>query len=154
MWLVLVLMPRPYTTAYHGVLILALQAAKDDVIPLSEPLRTPDGGLVDHVVIAAGQQVIVPTQFINTSTAYWGKDAHEFRPERWLVKEGIPEKAQEIRGHRHLLAFTSGSRMCLGHAYALVELKVSPTGYALDGETLTETERDVAVEHRLSFESW
>lgn len=102
-----------------------IQAAKEDVIPLSEPLRTPDGELVDHVVIAAGQQVIVPTQFMNTSTAYWGDDAQTFRPERWLSESGIPEKAREIQGHRNILTFTSGNRMCLGRSYALVELKVS-----------------------------
>lgn len=98
-------------------------AAKEDVIPLSEPLRTSDGEFVDHIVVAAGQQIIVPTQFMNTSTAFWGEDAREFRPKRWLAEDGIPKKAQEIEGHRHLLTFISGNRMCLGRAYALVELK-------------------------------
>ena len=94
------------------------------MIPLSEPLRTPQGELVDHIVVAAGQEVIIPISFLNTSTGIWGPDAREFKPERWLVEGAIPPKAQELPGHRHILSFTEGNRMCLGRGYALAELKV------------------------------
>ncbi|KAI1792527.1 cytochrome P450 [Ganoderma leucocontextum] len=90
-------------------------AAKDDVIPLSAPLRLPTGELVDHVT--------VPISCMNTAVAYWGPDAHEFSPERWLSKDGLPKKAQEVQGHRHLLTFVDGHRMCLGRGFALAEFK-------------------------------
>ncbi|KAI0352523.1 cytochrome P450 [Trametes cingulata] len=98
-------------------------AAKDDVIPLSQPLRLPNGEVTDHVAIPAGQHITVPITSINISTAFWGADAREFRPERWLTEEGIPKKAQEVQGHRHLLTFVDGPRMCLGRGFALAEFK-------------------------------
>ena len=101
-----------------------LQAAKDDVIPLSVPLRTPTGDLVDRITITAGEEVIVPISYMNTAVAFWGPDAHEFRPERWLLEDGLPKKAQEVQGHRHLLTFVDGHRMCLGRGFALAEFKV------------------------------
>ncbi|KAI8984875.1 cytochrome P450 [Trametes punicea] len=98
-------------------------AAKSDIIPLSEPVHLPNGQLADHVAIAAGQLVTVPIACINTSSALWGADAKQFRPERWLTDEGIPKKAQEVQGHRHLLTFVDGPRMCLGRGFALAEFK-------------------------------
>ena len=99
-------------------------AAKDDVIPLARPLRLPNGELTDHVAVAKGQEVAVPIGYINTAKEFWGEDAGEFRPERWLTPEGLPKKAQEVQGHRHLLTFVDGHRMCLGRGFALAEFKV------------------------------
>ncbi len=99
-------------------------AAKDDVIPLSQPLRLPNGELTDHIAVAEGQEVAVPIGYVNTARSVWGEDAREFRPERWLTPEGLPKKAQEVQGHRHLLTFVDGHRMCLGRGFALAEFKV------------------------------
>ncbi|KAH9936872.1 cytochrome P450 [Epithele typhae] len=111
-------------------------AAKDDVIPLSQPIRTKHGELVDAIAICAGQEVGIPIGYMNTALALWGPDAREFKPERWLLpgdgakggeKEqehaGLPRRAQEIQGHRHLLTFVDGQRMCLGRGFALAEFK-------------------------------
>ncbi len=94
------------------------------MIPLSQPLRLPNGELTDHVAVRAGQHMTVPIGAINVSAAFWGADAREFRPERWLADDGIPKKAQEVQGHRHLLTFVDGPRMCLGRGFALAEFKV------------------------------
>ncbi|EIW62267.1 cytochrome P450 [Trametes versicolor FP-101664 SS1] len=103
--------------------VTSRQAAKDDVIPLSQPLRLPNGELTDHVAVRAGQHMTVPIGAINVSAHFWGADAREFRPERWLADDGIPKKAQEVQGHRHLLTFVDGPRMCLGRGFALAEFK-------------------------------
>lgn len=60
---------------------------------------------------------------MNRSEAFWGPNAKEFEPERWLVDSDIP--AKEISGHRHLLTFSDGPRLCLGRGFALAEFKVS-----------------------------
>ncbi|KAI0706876.1 cytochrome P450 [Cerioporus squamosus] len=99
-------------------------AAKDDIIPLSQPLRLPNGELTDHVAVFEGQEVTVPIGYVNTARSIWGEDAREFRPERWLMTERLPKKAQEVQGHRHLLTFIDGARMCLGRGFALAEFKV------------------------------
>jgi len=98
-------------------------ATEDDVIPLSSPMKTPSGAVVDRISITKGEILTVRLQTINTSVAFWGLDAKEFIPERWLKEDGLPKKAQEIQGHRHILTFVDGSRMCLGRGFALTEFK-------------------------------
>ncbi|KAH9928830.1 cytochrome P450 [Fomitopsis serialis] len=98
-------------------------AAEDDILPLSFPLKTPGGDTVDSINIAKGEVVVVPKHMMNKSIRFWGSDAKEFKPERWLNETGIPERAQEISGHRHLLTFSDGARLCLGRHFALAEFK-------------------------------
>ncbi|KZT67044.1 cytochrome P450 [Daedalea quercina L-15889] len=98
-------------------------ATEDDVIPLSSPMRAANGQLVDSIAIPKGQLVTVPIHMMNKSIKFWGPDAKEFNPERWLNEDGIPKRAQEIQGHRHLLTFVDGPRTCLGKHFALAEFK-------------------------------
>ncbi|KAI6012725.1 cytochrome P450 [Pisolithus orientalis] len=99
------------------------QATEDDVIPLSEPVRAKSGRVVNSISVTCGTQVGISTACINRSVAIWGADAKVFRPERWLEEGGIPKKAQEVQGYRHLLTFVDGPRTCLGKAFALAEFK-------------------------------
>lgn len=69
--------------------------------------------------------MLVPAHAMNRSVKYWGADAKEFKPERWLIPDGILKAAQDIQGHRHLLTFADGPRICLGRHFALAEFKVS-----------------------------
>jgi cytochrome P450 len=79
--------------------------------------------------IAKGTTVIVPIAAINVSISIWGEDAKAFKPDRWLEDEhghnGIPSKAREVLGHRHLLTFADGPRTCIGKTFAVTEFKVS-----------------------------
>ncbi|EIW74082.1 cytochrome P450 [Coniophora puteana RWD-64-598 SS2] len=98
-------------------------AAEDDVIPLSEPIKDASGTPRDHIVVAEGTQVTVSIHFVNRSEKFWGPDAKQFKPERWLNPDGLESRAKEIQGHKHLLTFADGPRMCLGKAFALSEFK-------------------------------
>ncbi|KIK89943.1 hypothetical protein PAXRUDRAFT_685575 [Paxillus rubicundulus Ve08.2h10] len=98
-------------------------AAEDDVIPLSQPVRTKSGKVVDHISVAKGTLITISVACINRSAAIWGPDAKVWRPERWLEEDGIPKKAQEVQGHRHLLTFVDGPRTCLGKGFSVTELK-------------------------------
>jgi cytochrome P450 len=98
-------------------------AAADDVIPLSEPVRTVSGETTDSISIAKGTLITIPGAAINRSSAIWGPDAKEFKPDRWLNKDGISGKAREVQGHRHLLTFVDGPRTCLGKDFAITEFK-------------------------------
>ncbi|KAI6098618.1 cytochrome P450 [Pisolithus croceorrhizus] len=89
------------------------EAAEDDVIPLSEPVQTKSGEFVDSIVVERG------TIF----TRFGVQDAKVFRPERWLEPDGITKKAQEVKGHRHLLSFGDGPRTCIGKTFALAVIK-------------------------------
>ncbi|KIN94393.1 hypothetical protein M404DRAFT_1008378 [Pisolithus tinctorius Marx 270] len=99
------------------------QATEDDVIPLSEPVRTKSGRAVNSISVTHGTQIGISAACINRSVAIWGADAKVFRPERWLEEGGIPKKAQEVQGYRHLLTFVDGPRTCLGKGFALAEFK-------------------------------
>ncbi|KIK13269.1 hypothetical protein PISMIDRAFT_688852 [Pisolithus microcarpus 441] len=102
---------------------LTREAAEDDVIPLLEPVQTKSGEIVDSIVVERGTILSVPISCINRSDAIWGPDAKAFKPERWLEPNGITEKAQEVKGHRHLLTFGDGPRSCIGKTFALAEIK-------------------------------
>ncbi|KAG2155793.1 cytochrome P450 [Suillus bovinus] len=98
-------------------------AAADDVIPLSEPVRTVSGNMTDSISIAKGTLITISVAAINRSSAIWGPQAKEFKPERWLTEDGISGKAKEVQGHRHLLTFVDGPRTCLGKDFAIMEFK-------------------------------
>ncbi|KAG1785654.1 cytochrome P450 [Suillus plorans] len=98
-------------------------AAADDVIPLSEPVRTASGNMTDNISIAKGTLITISIAAINRSSTIWGPHAKEFKPDRWLTEDGIGGKAKEVQGHRHLLTFVDGPRMCLGKDFAIVEFK-------------------------------
>ncbi|KAG1849944.1 cytochrome P450 [Suillus subalutaceus] len=98
-------------------------AAADDVIPLSEPVRMESGEMTDSICIAKGTLITISGAAINRSSAIWGPDAKEFKPDRWLTEDGISGKAKEVQGHRHLLTFVDGPRTCLGKDFAISEFK-------------------------------
>ncbi|KAG2099809.1 cytochrome P450 [Suillus discolor] len=98
-------------------------AAADDVIPLSEPVRTVSGNMTDNISIAKGTLITISAAAINRSSAIWGPHAKEFKPDRWLTEDGIGGKAKEVQGHRHLLTFVDGPRTCLGKDFAIMEFK-------------------------------
>ncbi|KAH8818784.1 cytochrome P450 [Flagelloscypha sp. PMI_526] len=108
----------------HAPLFETVRVVKsDDILPLSKPITTSAGDLVDHLTIAKGTDISVPISTINCSPEFWGPDAKEFKPSRWLdlLTKDIP--AKEIQCHRHLLTFSDGPRTCIGKTFALVEFK-------------------------------
>ncbi|KAH8823452.1 cytochrome P450 [Flagelloscypha sp. PMI_526] len=102
-------------------------ANKDDILPLSRPYTTSSGTVVDRISIAKGSSVTVPISMISRSRDFWGDDAKEFNPSRWLPTSSPPTKISEFMGHRHLLTFSDGPRMCLGKNFALAEFKAALT---------------------------
>ncbi|KAI0373446.1 cytochrome P450 [Pilatotrama ljubarskyi] len=101
--------------------MLMREAAKDDVIPLSEPLTDRYGKVHYGIKIAKGNKVVIPILAVHRSKALWGEDAMEFKPERW---EQTPEAIAGIPGvWAHLLTFIGGPRACIGYRFSLVELK-------------------------------
>jgi len=98
-----------------------LLATRDDVIPLSSPVTTRSGNTVTSLTVAKGTLVTTPISCMNRSEAFWGPNAKEFEPERWLTDSNL--RSKEIQGHRSLLTFVDGPRICLGKAFALAEFK-------------------------------
>ncbi|KAF8521877.1 cytochrome P450 [Hysterangium stoloniferum] len=106
------------------VAVTLREAAADEILPLTKPLRTTSGELVDTVHISRGTPVAVPIHLMNRAKSIWGENAHEFEPSRWLFSEaGITNKARDIHGYSHMLTFLDGPRTCLGRQFALIEIK-------------------------------
>ncbi|KAJ7235293.1 cytochrome P450 [Mycena haematopus] len=99
------------------------QAMVDDILPVSEPITTASGEVVDSIPIPKGTLVTVSIRCMNQSEVFWGPNAKEFEPDRWLTLADDPLRAKEIQGHRHLITFLDGPRTCLGKSFALAEFK-------------------------------
>lgn len=97
---------------------------QEDVIPLSEPMRTDAGNSTDNVCIPKGTEVLIPLAALNCSVSMWGPDAKLFKPSRWLKEdEGTHETKETLPDYRRLMTFGNGARMCPGRLFALTEFK-------------------------------
>lgn len=83
-------------------------------------LTLPDGSF-----IPASCSVGLNPYIIGRNKTFWGDDADEFRPERWLQKENESDSVYEerVRSMRATeLAFGAGARMCMGRHLAMLEV--------------------------------
>ncbi|KAH8813936.1 cytochrome P450 [Flagelloscypha sp. PMI_526] len=123
-------------------------AAEDDIIPLSKPLKTSQGTLVDVLTIPKGSYVTVPIGALNRLPELWGPDAGQFNPDRWL-NGGIGDnlRAKELQGFKHILTFSDGPRICLGRHFARAQMKALVVtvvkNFTLEFEDPTKTELEV-----------
>ncbi|KAJ7464550.1 cytochrome P450 [Mycena latifolia] len=101
------------------------EAMVDDVIPISEAITTASGDVVNSIAVAKGSVVTVSIRCMNRSEVFWGPNAKQFEPERWLTLDDDPLRAKEMQGHRHLITFSDGPRICLGKSFALAEFKAA-----------------------------
>ncbi|KAJ6570189.1 cytochrome P450 [Mycena vulgaris] len=94
---------------------------RDDVLPLGKPYIDNEGKMHDSLLIPKGQIMHIPILAVNTDKGIWGKDAEEFKPERW---EHVPSAANAIPGvWANLLTFLAGAHNCIGFRFSLTEQK-------------------------------
>ncbi|KAH7883347.1 cytochrome P450 [Phlebopus sp. FC_14] len=120
----------PYTTAvmkevlrFHSVAYHAYRiAGRDDVIPLSQPVTTESGELINEISIPKGTRIVASIAAYNRNPEIWGEDAHEFNPDRWL--EGDKgRRAVSVGVYSNLMTFLGGVRACIGWRFAVVEIQ-------------------------------
>ncbi|CAH9109705.1 unnamed protein product [Cuscuta epithymum] len=92
------------------------QAREDDVWP-------------DGTRVKKGMGIICHTYAVGRSADVWGPDWPEFKPERWLKKEGGGASEPERWSFAARDAFTypvfqAGPRICLGKDIAFIQLKM------------------------------
>jgi len=117
------------------------QAAKDDVLPLSTPIKNTSGELIDSLPIPKGMKVIASIAGYQRNKDVFGKDVNTFNPERWL--NDILEKKRPTLGvYGNLLTFAGGVRTCIGWRFALYEVQTLTVEIINNFELLPTQELD------------
>ncbi|EXJ58299.1 hypothetical protein A1O7_05724 [Cladophialophora yegresii CBS 114405] len=91
--------------------------------PFLKPLlerEVPAGGAdIAGRSFPGGTTVAISVLNVHRDTAVFGKDADEFRPERWLEADHQHRASME----RSMLAFGGGKRVCMGRHIAALEMR-------------------------------
>lgn len=87
----------------------------------------PASGLTlsDGTILPPGTIVGVNPWVIHYKESIFGKDPHEFKPERWLKSETEDDSMHDVRIKKMKdadMAFGGGNRICIGRPLALVEV--------------------------------
>ncbi|KAF8434320.1 cytochrome P450 [Boletus edulis BED1] len=95
----------------------------DDVLPLSKPVLTESGEMIDEVLVPKGTEIMISIAAYNRNKDIWGEDVHDFKPDRWLDGAMDDKKVPSIGVYSNLMTFSSGPRACLGWRFAVIEIQ-------------------------------
>ncbi|KDQ07868.1 hypothetical protein BOTBODRAFT_38425 [Botryobasidium botryosum FD-172 SS1] len=96
-------------------------AVKNEAIPVSKPYTDAKGVERHEIRVKKGDILSIPILLLNKSAEIWGEDAKEFNPDRW---SSMPERSAEIPSvYSHIATFLAGPRGCIGHRFAVAEMK-------------------------------
>ncbi|KAJ7663645.1 cytochrome P450 [Mycena olivaceomarginata] len=122
-WLRLSAMPeQEVLRMYPAEAISERMAVEDALIPLADGIRSSRGEHISHLPVRKGQILNLGIASYQRLESRWGKDAHEFKPSRWL--DGGVFKGEAVGPYANLLSFLGGPRTCLGWRFAILEMQV------------------------------
>ncbi|KAI0629559.1 cytochrome P450 [Trametes polyzona] len=98
------------------------QSLHDDVLPLSKPITTRSGKVINEVPIRAGLRLILSVCAYNRDKEVWGEDAQVFNPDRWLDSSKT-KRGTTVGVFSNLLTFAGGVRACIGWRFAIYEVQ-------------------------------
>ncbi|KAG1723804.1 cytochrome P450 [Suillus lakei] len=131
---------------YPSLPVLSRRTTEAALIPLQFPVRSASGKEINAVPIAKNQKLIMSIIAANHNQAVWGKDASEWKPDRWLESSqgvtpwdkdavrysGIYSSMCVTSSHfvayvsiidRFRMTFLAGNRSCIGFKFAEMEIK-------------------------------
>lgn len=88
-------------------------------IPITLRVAVRDTSLLGRL-IPKGTTIFIPPWAVNTSKELWGKDAAEFKPDRWMGPGNANTGGAE--SNYSFLTFFHGPRSCIGQSFARAEL--------------------------------
>ncbi|EKM80790.1 hypothetical protein AGABI1DRAFT_55872 [Agaricus bisporus var. burnettii JB137-S8] len=109
---------RFHPAVYHNY----RQAVRDDVLPLSKPIRTTSGEEITKLPVPKGLKMILSISGYNRNEEAFGEDAHVYNPERWFRDTG-DKKPPNVGVYGNLLTFAGGVRSCVGWRFAVCEVQ-------------------------------
>jgi cytochrome P450 len=90
----------------------------------SQVVSIPKWSRQNAPLVYEGRTYILPemhisinAQSLHTNPKYWGPDAREFKPQRWLNEDGTIKKPEKGT----FVGFSDGVRACVGRGFAEVE---------------------------------
>ena len=93
---------------YPSVPVDFKEAVEDDVLP-------------DGTRVKKGARVIYSIYSMGRTEDLWGKDCTEYKPERWMKKEGGKLTGENQFNYP---VFNAGPRLCLGKKFAYLQMKM------------------------------
>ncbi|KAG2157942.1 cytochrome P450 [Suillus bovinus] len=103
---------------------LVREADSDDVIPLSQPIKTRSGKIINEIAISKGQGITASICTYNRLQSIWGEDADEWNPNRFL-DNGREKSSLGVFANLPALrmTFSAGLRACIGWRFAVLEMQ-------------------------------
>ncbi|XP_027095390.2 cytochrome P450 94A2-like [Coffea arabica] len=93
-------------------------------VPTDTKEATEDDVLPDGTVVRKGTRVTYHPYAMGRIEEVWGSDWAEFKPERWLEREGLSGKWNFVGKDSYTYpVFQAGPRICLGKEMAFLQMK-------------------------------
>ncbi|KAF7792235.1 hypothetical protein EIP86_003270 [Pleurotus ostreatoroseus] len=86
---------RETLRVYSPVNVIPRVTTTDVAMPLQKPVRGVDGRMMSELPVPKGTLILPCFLSCNTAKEIWGKDAEEWKPERWLSP--LPGSVAEAR---------------------------------------------------------
>ncbi|THV06716.1 cytochrome P450 [Dendrothele bispora CBS 962.96] len=99
--------------------------ARDDVLPLSQPIRTTNGKVLDQLPVGKGTKIVLSIAGYNRNKEVFGEDADVFNPDRWFRNSEDTKKGPTLGVYGNLLTFAGGIRTCIGWRFAICEVQAT-----------------------------
>ncbi|KAI0492148.1 hypothetical protein KFK09_026414 [Dendrobium nobile] len=106
--------------------LVYLQAALFESLRLFPPVPFEHKAAVEPDILPSGHRVhprhriLFSLYSMGRIEKVWGKDCHEFKPERWISETGTLRHQPSYK----FVSFNSGPRTCLGKDMAFVQMKM------------------------------
>ncbi|KZT63987.1 cytochrome P450 [Daedalea quercina L-15889] len=104
------------------VYTMVRNAERDDVIPLSKPVRDVNGNVISEIPVSKDTIISLSLCGYNRLPEVWGKDARMWNPYRWMNNTGR-EKQINVGVYGNLLTFSGGVKACIGWRFTVIELQ-------------------------------
>ncbi|ODO08772.1 hypothetical protein L198_00505 [Cryptococcus wingfieldii CBS 7118] len=98
-------------------------AREDHIIPLGMPILGRDGNMIHHIKVPKGTSIQFSIATINTSPIFYGADAADFNPDRFLDSPKKRKRSEVPGVWGGSMVFFSGPHHCIGYRFALAEIK-------------------------------